>query len=80
MSRWPRNVRVGHTGTKRGSKITLEASAELSPDEARAVARELVLRADFQDRTHDTRLVDEILRRRTIEEVFAERWGRGRRR
>lgn len=61
---WPLGVRVGHTSAKAGRKVTLFArDVELTPDEAREVARELVLRADFQDRTLDTRLVDEIPRR-----------------
>lgn len=62
---WPRGVRVGHTSPKSGRKVvTLNANeSELSPDEAREVARELILRADFQDRTEDTRMVDEIVRR-----------------
>jgi hypothetical protein len=63
---WPKNVRVGHTNAGKAgrSMVILHAEGELTPDEARAVARELLLRADFQDRAPDTYLVNEIPRRR----------------
>ncbi len=63
---WPIGVRVGHTNTKHafaGSVLLSASDVVLTPDEARAVAAELLLRADFQDRTEDTRLIDEIPRR-----------------
>jgi len=64
---WPKNVRVGHTGTKSGKRVVLLNGEELTPVEAREVAKELILRADFQDRTLDTFLEAEIPRRRTVE-------------
>ncbi len=58
---WPRGVSVGHTFG--GRKMVTFNRIELTPEEARMVAAELVLRADFQDRTSDTSLEDEIPRR-----------------
>lgn len=68
--KWPLGVRVGHTSPKSGRMtVTLHASnVELTPDEAREVARELILRADFQDRKPDTRMVNEIPRRVPVSE------------
>ena len=66
---WPSGIRVGHTSPKSGRRMITLNSVELSPGEARAVATELQLRADFQDRTSDTRLIDEVPRR-----VSAETW------
>ena len=64
---WPRDIRVGHTSPKSGRKAITLNDVELSPDEARAVATELQLRADFQDRTADTRLIDEVPRRVSVD-------------
>lgn len=56
---WPLGIRVGHTGTisQNPGKVILHADEVLlTPMEAREVAKELILRADFQDRTPDTYL------------------------
>lgn len=55
---WPSAVYVGHTLVGHASDrklVILDCERrELTPDEARTIARELALRADYQDRTHDT--------------------------
>lgn len=55
---WPEAVSVGHTlvGHASDAKLVILdcVRRELTPDEARAIARELALRADYQDRTPDT--------------------------
>lgn len=43
--------------------MRIRANGEYTPEEARALATEILLRADFQDRTPDTRLENEIPRR-----------------
>lgn len=67
---WPAGVCVGHTNKnastlpQRDGLVILDAPRTmLTPAEARAVAAELLLRADFQDRTPDTYLENEIPRR-----------------
>lgn len=67
---WPRGVRVGHTTG--GRKLVTLNGIELTFDEARAVAEELTLRADFQDRMPGTKTVNEIPRRVAVTESKAE--------
>jgi len=47
--KWPTGVRVGHSAARPVVTLTA-ASVELTPAEARAVAEELLIRADLQDR------------------------------
>lgn len=51
---WPLGICVGHTLGGKKTMLLESPRRELTPDEARAVARELKLRADYQDRTSDT--------------------------
>lgn len=57
MTPWPRGIRVGFADPVVG-KFVLLNGVQLTPDEARRIAEELNLVADFQDRTPDTRLVN----------------------
>lgn len=52
---WPRGVIVGHTFGPGEKVVILDCPRRsLTPAEAREVARSLILRADYQDRTPDT--------------------------
>jgi hypothetical protein len=70
---WPQGVRVGFS-SRMGDKTVTLGDVQLTPEQARIVARELLLRADHQERTEDTRLVDGIPRRvSTPSEAAAQR-------
>lgn len=67
---WPSGVIVGHTGAGGSSDdeklVILEARrVHLTPAEARLVAQELLLRADFQERTPDTYVDNGVPRRKS---------------
>ena len=55
---WPRDIRVGHE-----DRVVTLNGIRMTPAEARVVSAELALRADYQDRTPDTRLIDGVPRR-----------------
>lgn len=65
---WPRGITVGFTDVKVGNYVRLN-NINLTPEEARRIAQELLLVADFQDRTPDTRLVDGWPKRVGIQET-----------